>query len=234
MVWVTKTQRLIELMMKVYDKKQFTVEELAQEFDVSYRTMLRYLQELSSLGVPLYSEVGKHGGYSLLNEKRMLAKWEKTPPILKRILKPATHVIGLEYKAPFTSIYMANTIIPMLWEKLGVRVKEIANENQPVQMLGVVQNRSFIYHYIAGIEVRSLQHIPEGMVGITLPTKAYAVYIHHGARHREELDFTYFHALDKLRDQNMDHDTDAYCLEIYENDTSPGNAKECQICIPLK
>ncbi|MFD2368697.1 helix-turn-helix transcriptional regulator [Brevibacillus sp. GCM10020057] len=64
-----KSKRLMELMMTVNRKRKFTVKELAQEFGVSTRTILRDLQELSELGVPLYSEVGPHGGYQVLKER---------------------------------------------------------------------------------------------------------------------------------------------------------------------
>ncbi|OBZ10678.1 DNA-binding protein [Bacillus sp. FJAT-27264] len=63
-----KSKRLLELMMTVNRKRRFTVKELAEEFQVSTRTILRDLQELSELGVPLYSEVGPHGGYQVLKE----------------------------------------------------------------------------------------------------------------------------------------------------------------------
>ncbi|BCE06093.1 hypothetical protein RSC2_04116 [Bacillus paralicheniformis] len=63
-----KTERLIELMMTVHTKRKFTAGELAAEFGVSYRTILRDLDELSALGVPIYSETGANGGYYLLNE----------------------------------------------------------------------------------------------------------------------------------------------------------------------
>lgn len=72
---MNKTQRLIQLMMAVNERMAFTTKELAQEFGVSERTMHRDLQELSELGMPLYTEFGPHGGYRLL-KKRML------PPIL--------------------------------------------------------------------------------------------------------------------------------------------------------
>lgn len=72
---MNKTQRLIQLMMTVNERMAFTTKELAQEFGVSERTMHRDLQELSELGMPLYTEFGPHGGYRLL-KKRML------PPIL--------------------------------------------------------------------------------------------------------------------------------------------------------
>ncbi|MFD0694764.1 helix-turn-helix transcriptional regulator [Paenibacillus sp. GCM10027628] len=72
---MNKTQRLIQLMMAVNERIKFTVKEMADEFGVSERTMHRDLQELSELGMPLYTEFGPHGGYRLL-KKRML------PPIL--------------------------------------------------------------------------------------------------------------------------------------------------------
>ncbi|MCZ8522757.1 MULTISPECIES: helix-turn-helix transcriptional regulator [Paenibacillus] len=62
---------MIELMMAVNRKRKFTVKELAEEFGVSTRTMLRYLQELSGLGVPLYSQVGAGGGYHVLKERTL-------------------------------------------------------------------------------------------------------------------------------------------------------------------
>lgn len=68
---MTKSKRLLELMMTINRKRKFTVKELAQEFGVSSRTMLRDLQELSGMGVPLYSEVGPHGGYQVIRERTL-------------------------------------------------------------------------------------------------------------------------------------------------------------------
>lgn len=66
---MAKSKRLVELIMSVNSRKRFTVQELADEFDVSYRTMLRDLGELEEIGIPLYSEVGVGGGYRVLNER---------------------------------------------------------------------------------------------------------------------------------------------------------------------
>ncbi len=66
---MSKAKRLMELIVAVNRKGRFTVQELADEFGVSRRTILRDLQELGELGVPLYSEVGPHGGYRLLRER---------------------------------------------------------------------------------------------------------------------------------------------------------------------
>ncbi|MDP9699151.1 putative DNA-binding transcriptional regulator YafY [Paenibacillus intestini] len=64
-----KAQRLVQLIMLVNERRTFTVQELADECGVSRRTMIRDLAELSGLGIPLYSEVGPHGGYRVLREK---------------------------------------------------------------------------------------------------------------------------------------------------------------------
>ncbi|KOS62958.1 YafY family transcriptional regulator [Lysinibacillus agricola] len=64
-----KAQRLIQLIMKVNERKKFTIQEMADECGVSRRTMIRDLMELSELGVPLYSETGPNGGYRVLREK---------------------------------------------------------------------------------------------------------------------------------------------------------------------
>lgn len=66
-----KTKRLFELFMTVNAKRKFTVQELADEFGVSRRTILRDLQELAEIGVPLYSEVGAGGGYQVLREQTL-------------------------------------------------------------------------------------------------------------------------------------------------------------------
>jgi len=66
-----KSQRLIQLIMMINAKKSFTVRELADEFGLSTRTITRDLQELSELGIPIYSIQGRGGGYKLLQERML-------------------------------------------------------------------------------------------------------------------------------------------------------------------
>ncbi|MGM0877515.1 MAG: helix-turn-helix transcriptional regulator [Bacillota bacterium] len=68
---VNKSQRLIEILMTINSRRKFTIRELTEQFQVSKRTILRDLQELSELGVPLYSELGVYGGYRLLNDRML-------------------------------------------------------------------------------------------------------------------------------------------------------------------
>lgn len=66
---MSKAKRLIELMITINAKRDFTVGELAREFSVSKRTILRDLQALEHVGFPLYSQVGAAGGYHVLKER---------------------------------------------------------------------------------------------------------------------------------------------------------------------
>ncbi|MFA2567556.1 helix-turn-helix transcriptional regulator [Bacillus wiedmannii] len=72
---MSKVNRLFNILLQINTKNKFTVQELANEFNVSKRTILRDLEELSTLGIPLYSERGPHGGYRLINKNGLL------PPI---------------------------------------------------------------------------------------------------------------------------------------------------------
>ncbi len=68
---MSRTERLLELMTLI--KAQgggFTVQEMADQFGVSRRTMLRDLQSLSAMGLPLSASPGPGGGYSLAFKQR--------------------------------------------------------------------------------------------------------------------------------------------------------------------
>ncbi len=70
---MSRTARLLELLVRVQTKPRFTAGELAEEFGVSRRTMLRDLAALSGMGVPLRSTPGPGGGYSLPRDGRRLS-----------------------------------------------------------------------------------------------------------------------------------------------------------------
>ena len=71
---MAKSTRLIDIWLYINNHKKFTTTELAKKFNVSTRTIQRDIDELSLLGVPFYSEVGRNGGYTMLHQ-------EVLPPI---------------------------------------------------------------------------------------------------------------------------------------------------------
>ena len=53
-------------MFYINEKKVFHLKELMETFAISKSTALRDIQELEALGVPLYVENGRYGGYQVL------------------------------------------------------------------------------------------------------------------------------------------------------------------------
>lgn len=66
-----RADRLLSLMWLLRARGQVSTAELAAELEVSRRTILRDLEALSSSGVPVYCERGRHGGVRLLPGYRM-------------------------------------------------------------------------------------------------------------------------------------------------------------------
>ena len=61
-----QTNRLFEIIYILLNKKSVTARELAENFNVSTRTIYRDVDALSLSGIPVYTEKGKGGGISLL------------------------------------------------------------------------------------------------------------------------------------------------------------------------
>jgi predicted DNA-binding transcriptional regulator YafY len=65
-----RADRLLTLIMLLQKRGRMTAREIAKILEVSERTVYRDINALSSVGVPVYSEIGRAGGYSLLEDFR--------------------------------------------------------------------------------------------------------------------------------------------------------------------
>lgn len=110
-----KTERLLETVFLLLDKRKVTAEELATRFGVSKRTVLRDMESLSLAGIPIYSRQGKEGGFSLM-ETFILDKSLLTAEEQKEILS------ALETMKPFTENHT---------EKLLMKLKGIFSSPEP-------------------------------------------------------------------------------------------------------
>jgi predicted DNA-binding transcriptional regulator YafY len=90
--------RLISLILLLQSRPNRKASELAAELGVSIRTVHRYFEMLDELGIPLYSERGPNGGFSLVRGYKM-------PPL---ILSP--------YEA--VAIGLGATLVEEMWGTL--------------------------------------------------------------------------------------------------------------------
>jgi len=63
--------RLITLLMLLQRQPNQTASQLAEELDVSVRTVQRYMTMLDEMGIPVYAERGPYGGYALVRGYKM-------------------------------------------------------------------------------------------------------------------------------------------------------------------
>lgn len=65
-----RADRLLSIILLLQTRGKMTAKKLAEELEVSRRTILRDINALSFSGVPVYSEGGHGGGFSLAEEYR--------------------------------------------------------------------------------------------------------------------------------------------------------------------
>ncbi len=72
---MTKAKTLFDLILYVNSRRVFTAQDVAFQFKISLRTAHRYLIELGEMGIPIYTEQGRNGGYRTLDIRTL-------PPII--------------------------------------------------------------------------------------------------------------------------------------------------------
>lgn len=83
-----RTDRLLGILFQLNDQEVVPAAELAEQFEVSVRTIYRDMDALSELGIPFYSQTGRNGGFQLLEGYRL-------PPIMFSEREAISLVLGI-------------------------------------------------------------------------------------------------------------------------------------------
>jgi predicted DNA-binding transcriptional regulator YafY len=62
-----KVERINIIMRYINNRAHFTISEIMREFNISRSTAMRDIKEIEAMGMPLVAEVGRDGGYSVMN-----------------------------------------------------------------------------------------------------------------------------------------------------------------------
>ncbi|EJW18811.1 hypothetical protein PAV_2c05790 [Paenibacillus alvei DSM 29] len=64
-----KSERLYDMIRYVNSREFFNLHDLMEKYSISKSTALRDIRSLEELGMPIYSEYGKHGRYGMLKNR---------------------------------------------------------------------------------------------------------------------------------------------------------------------
>ncbi|WP_059171654.1 YafY family protein [Bacillus sp. FJAT-27445] len=62
-----KVERINTIMRYINNRAHFTISEIMREFNISRSTAIRDVREIEAMGMPLVAEVGRDGGYFVMN-----------------------------------------------------------------------------------------------------------------------------------------------------------------------
>ncbi|OIX97400.1 transcriptional regulator [Staphylococcus equorum] len=98
-----KSIRLYHMIEYCNENRTFKLNDLMSEFNISRSTALRDIKEIEALGVPLYSSIGKNGGYTTIGNRNQ-TKIAITDEELKALVFTLSSITNVS-KLPFQTEY---------------------------------------------------------------------------------------------------------------------------------
>ena len=85
---MNRLDRALAILLLLRSGKTASAVDLARRFEVSSRTIYRDIERLGAIGVPVYAEMGRAGGYRLMEGYFL-------PPVMFSVGEAISLVLGL-------------------------------------------------------------------------------------------------------------------------------------------
>ncbi|KRN93234.1 transcriptional regulator [Pediococcus stilesii] len=119
--YMKKSERLNQELIFLNNKYSFQLKDLMHEFSISKRTALRDIEALESIGLALYSESGRAGGYRIINQDALIPIYFSDEEIQSIFF--ALNALNLLSSTPFEKSY------PKIQKKLFQTLSEDKQKN---------------------------------------------------------------------------------------------------------
>lgn len=176
-VWediMKKVERINTIMRYINNRAHFTISEIMQEFNISRSTAIRDIREIESMGMPLVAEVGRDGGYSVMNNSVL----------------PAVRFTDNEIKALFIA-FMAtrNQQLPYLKSRqsLAEKLLGLISENQQDTLVFLTQTLIFEGTNPNNPDLLDLSDLPDPMLEKLIQTLLLDRYLWITMKEKKEL-----------------------------------------------
>ncbi|WP_281974338.1 helix-turn-helix transcriptional regulator [Halobacillus litoralis] len=176
-----KAERLIKILLLLQHGEIISTREMAEELEVSERTVHRDMESLSAAGIPVYAERGKAGGWKLVDNWKQRLSWLKEKEMLSLFLPHAEKIMNdlnmdisskdIRDKLMLSLPEGAKQSAVNLWERIYVDMgtwKNSTNEMNPAMKVmkeAVMNNKKVTISYKkANGEIRDSIVKPLGLV----------------------------------------------------------------------
>ncbi|WP_062238889.1 helix-turn-helix transcriptional regulator [Fictibacillus sp. FJAT-27399] len=89
-----RADRLIVILLLLQNKGKLTTKELAEQLEVTPRTIHRDMEALSASGIPVVADRGKSGGWRLMDQYKTNLTGLKTDELKSLFLSPSVHLLN--------------------------------------------------------------------------------------------------------------------------------------------
>jgi predicted transcriptional regulator YdeE len=143
--------------------------------------------------------------------------------------KDEIKVVGISRNGTYSQL----DTIPDLFDELKERLIEVPNQTNDSILIAPFHSRETEFTYYVTTPVENLEHVPEGMVGFTIPRKNYVCTSHKG--NLEEVENTYRQMLVWMQEYGYDLDHHALSLEILKgNNIDKEDNMQFELYLPVK